>query len=128
MSTKNKLISLEDITIKEKIFTLLESKKNHGLILGRMDYDDDLSMTDMYGLMIENNSLKLFTFKFPISKAKKPIEILRNSDYLPNFNEDHHMEYENYPTTQKFLNNLNSALENQVLINLNEPYPNINYD
>jgi len=100
------------------VYMATHSIKDSGIILGRMEYFDDISIVVPYGIAynFNNPSLNIFTFESCklLGDAEKPIKTLRLSEVLPSKKsmgigtEEH---YSNYPNVDEFTNSLNRILQ-----------------
>lgn len=119
----NKLDNVISEVLHDKdlfLYMATHSIEDSGIILGRMDYFDDISVDVPYGITYDfkNPQLNIFTFDFcAFGSAKKPIDSLQLWKSLPSkkpmgmHTEEH---YSNYPTVDSFLNSLNNILQKEV--------------
>ena len=113
----NNVIS-EILSDKDLFLYMATCSKDSGIILGRMNYFDDIKVEVPYGIMydFENPSLNLFTFE-SFGQPKKPIKTLRSLKVLPvkkSMGIDTAEHYSNYPTVESFVNSLNTILQRKV--------------
>ncbi len=132
----NKVIS--EILLDEDLFLYMAtySIKDSGIILGKMNYFDDIKMEVPYGITynFENPSLNIFTFEScPFNPGKEPIKTLKLSKVLPSekaMGVDTKESYSNYPTTESFVNSLNTILQKPIKnqkgfwVDFNKPFYN----
>jgi len=116
----NKVIS--EILADKDLFLYMatHSIKDSGIILGRMDYFDDINVEISYGITynFEDPSLNIFTFQsHPIGFENKPIKTLKLSKTLSSERamgmgtKEH---YSNYPNVNLFVNSLNTILQKEI--------------
>ena len=102
------------------LYMATNSIKDSGIILGRMEYFDDISVQVPYGITynFENPSLNIFTFEFCAHySAEKPVKILELHKILPSKKStgiSTHLNYSDYPTVDEFVNSLNRVLSKSI--------------
>lgn len=102
------------------LYMATHSIEDSGIILGRMNYFDDIAVQVPYGIAYDfkNPQLNIFTFDFcAFGTAKKPIESLRLLKSLPSkksMGVNTEESYSDYPTVDYFLNSLNNILQKEV--------------
>ena len=88
-----------------------------GIILGQMNYFDDIAVQVPYGITYDfkHPSLNIFTFDFyAFGSAEKPIETLELYKSLPSkrsMGVNTEENYSDYPTIDSFLTSLNNILQ-----------------
>ena len=130
----NNVIS-EILTDKDLfLYMATHSIKDSGIILGRMEYFDDIRVGVPYGITynFENPSLNIFTFKvIQGSQVEEPIKTLKLSKILPSKKSmglDTAEHYSHYPNVNYFVNSLNSILQKDIeeqkrfWIDFNKPF------
>ena len=102
------------------LYMATHSTKDSGIILGRMNYFDDIAVQVPYGITydFEHPSLNIFTFDFcAFGSAEKPIETLELHKYLPPkkaMGVNTETNYSDYPTVDSFVNSLNTILQRDM--------------
>lgn len=104
------------------MYMATHSIPDSGIVLGRMNYFDDIRMEVPYGISYnyKNPSLGIFTFEFaPASCGEKiPMETLKSGlKVLPSkkgMGVGTYETFSNYPSVDNFVKSLNSVLESGV--------------
>lgn len=112
----SKILSDKDLFL----YMATHSIENSGIILGRMNYFDDINVEVPYGITYDfkNPSLNIFTFDFcAFGSAEKPVETLKLYKYLPSkrlMGVNTEENYSDYPTIDSFLDSLNRILQKEI--------------
>jgi hypothetical protein len=106
---KNLVKEVEETLTNSILIKFLQNKnkKNHGFIIGKINYFDDLCVEIRYGITLDekdNSKIKIFSYKLVGKSTQYNFKL---GEFLP-----HIPSFAKYPSQQEFKKSVDKILEN----------------